>query len=341
MAALPTDDTLGLVIGYTNIPPTLVGADDMNRVRLLLSNLYKVLLKSINVNGVLAADPDNCVFDNATNRIEAPGAGKTIMGLVAGIPMLMDSGMERTGTVATASTTEITDTGLVEADSFWRNAYVVFTSGANAGSVRQVAGNDGTLHRLTLSSALASPPAGGDTYVVTFFYVSGLSHSVTNYIFAALGTDSVTRGIMQFSAAISDTPSPGQILISSAALNSSGVCTSVNDRPAGVARGLYPNQGSYDVLAGGAVAATLQAKDSTDMETGLPTDTVDIEITHDPLLYVGGLTLEITDGADGLLEILTHYQNDRFTVRLTNVGFVPTAFTYAWTRTGRKLQYAA
>ena len=327
--ALPTDDLLGLVIGYTDIPSTVVGASDMNRPRMLLHNLFQVFLKTISVNGILKYDTDRCVFNQTTKRITPPTAGLTFAGIVGGIPMLMTSGMEVSGTVDSASTTTLTDTTLSEAASYWVNATVLFTSGANAGLSRTVTAFDATLHRLTLNTALAVAPTAGDGYTVTFFNVTGLTNSTTNYIFANVGSDSVTRAIMTFTADTTATPADGQVLVSSAILDGSGVCTSVDDTPTDVARGLYTNQGGYDVLSGSGTVTDLAGSSY-----------VDIVISHDQLLYAGGITCAITSGASGTLVPTVYYGDSGFTMRLTNGSGSPVTYSYSWTRSGRKLQYA-
>lgn len=331
MPTLPTDPLLGLITGYTSSPPTLVPASDMNRVRLLLANFYKVFVRDCVQEGILRNETHRCVFDDATNRIAAPGVGEEIIGIANGIPIIMDSGMERDGTVQSATTTTLTDTSLAATTNYWVRAWVVFTSGDNDGVARQVTAYDNSIDKVTLSPALSTAPTAGDTYTITFYYVDGLTSDAVNYIFAGKGTDTIDRGIAVFTAATSATPGAGQILVSAATLDSSGVCTLVDDETTGVARDLFPGVGGYTTLSGSG---------SIELDAD---EVVDIDIAHDQLLYVGDLQVALDDAytLTGTLSVVAHYGSSAFTIRITNTSESTDTFSYTWSRSGRKLQYAS
>lgn len=67
---------------------------------------------------------------------------------------------------AGASNTQFISTLASASDDFYNDGVLVFTSGANAGQVRRITGYVGATKQVTLSPALGSAPANGDTFSV-------------------------------------------------------------------------------------------------------------------------------------------------------------------------------
>lgn len=327
--SITLESVLGLITGAVtgDRPP----ASEYNRRANFLLGLFQVFLQNVVEDGILRNDPERCGYYYYTNRITRPAENLPIMGLVGGYPMLMGSDMETDGTVTTASTTAFVDPGLSGAEDFWVRAYIVFTSGTNDGVVRRVTAYDATTKQISWSEALAAAPVPGDTYTVTFFYVTDLTVDTTNYIFARKGSDTVDRYIMEFYASTSATPQTGEILVSSAVLDSGGNCISFDDNPTGVARDLWTGVGSYKTLTGSGSVVDLAAAAS-----------VQVTITHDQLLFLGGLEVELATGyyVYGSVVIDEHHKDDEFKFTITNDSGSPVTFDYTWSRSGRVATYA-
>ena len=326
--ALTTESYLGLITGAVTqeIPP----AGEANLVRQWLILLFRVFLKETLQDGILRCDPERGVYYYYNNRISKPTVNLPVLGIIGGYPILMGSDLEHEGTVLGGTTTSLSDGGLPgDGNDFWLRAYVLFTSGANDGLVRQVSAHGASEGSLTWETALASAPVLGDTYVVTFFYISDLTSSSTNYIFARKGSDSVSRGIMEFYASTSSTVQDGEALLASAVLDSNGDCISYNDHPEGAARDLFTGVGQYKTLSGdGSVAVPGSSE-------------VDVTISHDQLLFCGGLTFQLTgaNAASGSVILLEDHKDDEFKLTITNNTGGELTFEYAWTRGGRVLYY--
>lgn len=306
-------------------------ATEYNRRANFLLGLFQVFLQNVVEDGILRNDPERCGYYYYTNRITRPSESLPIMGLVGGYPMLMGNNMEADGTVSTASTTALIDAGLGGADDFWVRAYILFTSGVNDGQVRRVEAFDATTKQLTWDTALGTAPSPGDTYTVTFFYVTDLTVAATNYIFARKGSDTVDRYIMEFYASTSATPQTNEILVSSAVLDGSGSCISFDDHPTGVARDLWTGVGSYKELTGSGTVEDLAASAS-----------VQVTVSHDQLLFLGGLNIELETGyyVYGSIVVDEHHKDDEFKFTITNDSGSPVTFNYTWSRNGRVASYA-
>lgn len=67
-----------------------------------------------------------------------------------------------TGTSATSFVTNLTSI----VDDFWKDALVVFTTGALAGQVKKATGYNGTTKALTFTSGFTAAPANGDLFLL-------------------------------------------------------------------------------------------------------------------------------------------------------------------------------
>jgi len=82
-------------------------------------------------------------------------------------PMRVDNSTTyaKTGAVTTStSTTVICDTSLTQADHFWADGLIIFTSGQNAGSAHLVTAFDATDDKVTFTPALKEKADVGDTF---------------------------------------------------------------------------------------------------------------------------------------------------------------------------------
>jgi hypothetical protein len=300
---------------------------EANLVRQIEINTALVLYQSLIQDGIINCDPERATFDQTTNRILKPSADAPIVGKIYRSPLYMDASMEVTGAVLSATTGNLTDSGLTGADAFWVNAYVIFTSGTYLGQVRRVTAYESSLHRLSWTAPLAGIPAAADTFVVTFFHVTGLTNSVLNYILARSGADTISRGIVEFHAVTTLVVPDGELYLSTATLNGSGVCTASDDGPFGCSRDLWTGMGASSVLSGSGTIEGLGA--------GLY---VDVPVTHDELLNRGDLDVT-ADSTSVDVSVTEHHRTTEFTVRFTNEASYTLDFGYDWTRRGRMKAY--
>ena len=322
--SLALESYLSLITGV--LPGEIPTASEANRVRQFLVLLYRVVLSRVFQSSILLCDPARCVYDDAVNRIDVPTTDLPIVGLVGGYPVLMGVDLEYAGTVASANTTSIVDAGTPGDDGAWVRAYVVFTSGTQSGEVRRVTGFNGTTGALTWETPLAQAPAALDTFVVTYYYVSDLTVGATNYVFARKGSDTVSRGIVEFHASTSATVPANEILVATAVLDGSGACTSYTDAPQTLAAGV----GAYDTLTGTGSIEILAGQTAT------------ITISHNALMLLGGITVALTTNtSDGTVDVTQYYKDDEFVFEVTNDSAYTLTFAYSWTRKGRLLRYGA
>jgi len=327
--SLSVDDFLGLY--NATVTGDKPAAAVFNRYGEFLTLLLRVFLREVVQDGILRSEPPRATYYYYTSRILQPTLNLPILGICGGYPILMGSDLEQDGTVATGATTSLTDSGLAGSGNHWVRAYVIFTSGANDGEVRRVTAYDETLHRLTWSEELVSAPLLGDTYTVTFFYVSEQTPSATNYVFARKGSDMVSRGIVEFYASTSPTVPDNELLLASALLDGNGDCISYDDHPTGAARDLWAGVGQYKTLSGSGTVENVPAGES-----------VEVNPTHDQLLFLGGLTVSLDTEyyAYGSVEVTEHYRDAEFKFTITNNTESPCTFNYAWERSGRVMSYA-
>jgi len=326
--ALTPESYLGFITGAETgeFPP----ADEANLVRKWLILVFRVFLKEIVQDGIVKCNPDRCTYYYYNNRIVKPTLDLPILGIVGGYPVLMGSDLEYEGTVLGGSTTGLTDASLPGENNFWVRAYVKFTSGANLDEVRRVTVHTAAEGALSWDEELAEAPALGDTYVVSFYHVSDLTAGAENYVFGRKGSDTVSRGILEFYASTSSTVQTGEVLLASALLDSNGDCISYDDDPEGVARDLFAGVGQYRTLSGtGSVELAGSAE-------------VDVTVSHDQLLFCGGLTFELTgdNAASGSIALTEHHADDEIVLTITNNTGGTLTFDYSWTRSGRVLVYA-
>ena len=318
-------DVLGLSTDLvTDDKPT---AAEWNLRGEIAENTALLLYQSLVQDGIINCDPQRCTFDAATNRILAPSAGAPIIGKIYRTPLYMDVSMEADGTVGAATTTALTDSSLTGANDFWKNAYLIFTSGAQSGEVRRVTAYEPALHRLSWTTPLGGAPVATDTFVVTFFYVSGLTDGVLNYILAQPGADTISRGIVEFVAVTSLVVPAGSLYLSTATLDGGGTCTASDDGPFGCSRDLWTGLGASSLLSGSGTIEGLGA--------GLY---VEVPVAHDELLNRGDLNVT-ADSASITVTVPEHHRTTEFVVRFTNDASYTVNFGYSWSRRGRLVAY--
>jgi len=106
----------------------------------------------------LTAAELDCIWLHVTIE-KATMQPQDVVGATSGHP----SGAAVTGTLGATTFT----TNLVSAvTDFWKDALLVFTSGALAGQVKKVVGYNGATKAITLASALTAAPANGDLFVL-------------------------------------------------------------------------------------------------------------------------------------------------------------------------------
>ena len=321
---MDTTPILGLdTNATTGDHPTYAGA---NRASGTLESWASTILPLIQ-DGILTCNPARCVWDATHNRILRPSSGAPILGKLGNFAIYMDTSLEADGTVLAATANYLTDASLTGTLNYWVNAYVIFTSGAQAGQVRQVNSYDPATHRLGWNTALPDAPAASDTYTVTFYYVTGLANGAVNYVSAQPGPDTITRGIVQFYAALSGTLPAGNLLLLTATLDSGGSCTAHDNGPLGCNRNLWLGIGGSHLLSGSGTITGLAGDASTS-----------VEIDHDELLNRGDLNVT-TDNPNVTVTVTDHSRTTQFTVQFANTASYPVDFEYSWTRRGLLLLY--
>jgi hypothetical protein len=75
-----------------------------------------------------------------------------------------DSSYAVSGTVDSATTTTVVDATLTQADNYWNDGIIIFTSGTNKGSAHLVTDFVASSDTVTFSPALEEAPAAGDTF---------------------------------------------------------------------------------------------------------------------------------------------------------------------------------
>ena len=302
--AATTDTITGLYLERTG---GIVPVEDHNVPAHLIARIVQ-MLGLLTPNGIAARNPAACQFNSSTKRITAPASADPLVAIVEGLPVWMDDSVEETGTASSGTVTSLIDASLETADNnYWVTAWVVWLTGANAGLARQVSVFTNSTHQLEWVTPLPLAPSNGDTYVVTFCYVSGLTDDATNYIYLVRGTKTARNGLAYFSANTTGVAPSGGLLVATAVLDSGGTCTSVNNAPTGAARNLYPLMGRYD--------DTVQSVVTLDsIEAGAYAD---YYATHSQMAARGGLETSVDD-ANCTVTVLETHEDDRVKLRVTN-----------------------
>lgn len=280
--------------------------DALNNVSLVLEKAFATgLLTNLMENGVITRENIVGGIDESTGRIERPSLGEPLVGLVNGKAFIMTNAHEAEGSVDSATTTTLVDTGLPGDNGFWVNAWVVFTSGDNDGIARQVTDYDDTNHELSWSSPLDTAPSAGDTFVVTFYYVQDYTAGATNYVFVVERSATPTEGKIGFEARTDSEKLSGDVLLGKVVLDADASPTSVDNEIDDADRNLWYGAGAVDYRKG-YVTLEWDAIEGTG---------VDLTITHDIYLLRGAIDVSLDD-SDCSWEVRDASQNDRTTVRI-------------------------
>lgn len=317
-------------MAYTSIPQNRVTggprtAGDHNTMAGYLENgIARVLLRLLVEEGVVNRSPDTPVIDETTGRIALPTADEPLVGVLNGNCFYMDRNLELSGTTSGGTTTSLTCASLTQADSYWVDAWVVFTSGAHAGTAVQVTASDQSEGKLEWSAALGSAVEAGEGFTVTFFYIEDKTTSALNYVYARTTGRTTQDGLVKFVATTSGTAMAGDILLASMTLDVGGNVVASDNAPTGHDRNLWAGAGAVHQIAFTGSLASL-----------LPGAYTDVTIEHADLLLFGPIEVTLSD-ANCSYEVRDHYQVDQFTLRITNNGSYASTVTYTGTRWGRK-----
>ena len=302
-------------------------ADFNDLVKYVDNGVGRVLVQHTMADGLLTAAVNPLLVNTTTKRFTAPTGSAVVAGLVQGRAFYMDATHESGGTVVNGATTYIEDSGLVNADDFWNGAYVVFTSGTYDGQVKLVSDFVNAYGRLVWASPLGGAPAPGDTYVVTFFYIPGLTNGSINYIYGTVGTRTPNEQIIDWSANTTGTKPAASIYVSTMTLSAGGVVTASSNNPTDADRVAYKNVGAHNVI-------TL-----TGSVTGLAAGgTVEITREHAYLLYRCGIRSTLGNG-NLSLTVTANWEPDTITFEIANDASYAIDLSYSVMIEGRTRAY--
>jgi hypothetical protein len=305
---------------------TLIDPDHTNRPNGYLENLAVVLVQSLCGSGIINRGVLSLPVDANTGRLAVPDPANPVVGIINGQFFVLGNDREASGTVASGDMGQLVDGGRAEAPGFWQDAWVVFTSGANAGQTRKVTSSDPQSHILTWGTPLAAPVQAGDGYVVSFFYIQGLTAGALNYVYGRASDSTAPLGVVQWVANTTGTKAAGDILVATVTLDANGAVVDQDESPDGVDRWFYPGAGQVHEID---LAGTL--------ENLAPAASVTIERTHDELILLGPISAQV-DNPKCSLVIVDGWQPDRVVFCVTNNDSYPvSSVSYAVTRKGRKL----
>lgn len=308
-----------------------VYAANQSRPNEYLENLANAVIYTLmGGGGVFNRSPDHPVIDTTNARIDVPPTADPIMGVIYGQPFIMTSAMEASGTADSGTTTELVDNARSEANDFWEYAWVIFTSGANSGSVRQVNHSVSATGTLTWTTPLASTVSAGDGYTVTFYYIQDKTNSATNYVYGRTLGNTAPDGVIQWIANTTGVKAAGDILIATMTLDSSGNVTASDNSPSGMDRDYWSGMGQ------------VHQTELTGTVTGLAAAaTVDVTRTHDDLILLGPVVVTTSDSdVTGAVASGSGWDAGSIKITFTNNGsYTVSSFTYTIVRWGRKKTY--
>jgi hypothetical protein len=324
---MSTGPLTGVTNSYvTGDKPT---ADEWNTlINFLDSGLGRFLVQTMMENGVMTRETPSLVIDTTAVRIDVPGSGQPAVGCIGGKFFYMDDTMEVASTADSGTTTTLVDATLTQGSGFWVGGYVIFTSGLNSGVARKITGYDSTTDTLSWTTPLSNAVVASDGYVVTFYYIQGLTNSVLNYVFGKSVNRTISYFTIEFYANTTGTPdSANDILLSTVTLNGSGVVTASNNSPTGADRTLYKGLGSYheETITGTLVSVPAGGS-------------VDVTETHEYLLLRGGMTIAFDD-VDFEASDVQIWAPDSVTFTVTNTSSYVTTVTYTLVVGGRQRGY--
>ena len=308
-----------------DIGNTIRPASDWNNfVKYADFGLARVLVELLTPNGIVTAEINQLQIDELTGRIAVPS--DAIVGVINGQFIYMDDTREHDGTASGGSTTTAVDLALSEADDFWLGAYIIFTSGDNAGAVREISGFSQTHQRLAWADALPSTVNVGDEFVVTFYYVQDLTDDDENYVYGRATSRTGRDQTVEWVANTTGTPAAGDIFVATVTLDALGDVTSSDNSPEDADRVLYPGIGAHDVLV-------LEGS----VENVPPAGEVVLTRSHDYLLYRGGLRFVLTE--DFSMVVNEAWKPDEVQFTITNDGSYDETCAYTCYVEGRKRRY--
>jgi len=316
------DDKLGLTIDRETGD---TGASlDNNQQNKYLHQLADIFMTRFALSGLIICDPENCVIDETTARIQVPAPDNPIIGLIDGKFFEMTSSMEASGTATSdGTTTTLIDASLGGDDGFWEDAFIIFTSGANDGEVRRVTGWNATLGRLTWDTALPAATSVGDTYIVTFYYIQNKTNGAVNYVYGRTLTRTTWDAVIQWIANTTGIKNPGDILVATMTLDGSGNVTAVSYTPTGHDRLLYRGVGVVDTIT---LTGTLEGLDGG--------ATTEVTRSHDALVLLGPIEVSV-DNPNCEATVVDGVSPSSCKIQVTNNSAYPVDVNYTITRKGR------
>jgi len=308
----------------------LVDPEDTNRpARYLEHAVAQVLLWRLVEDGIIQRSHAVPTIDEATARIAVPPADDAIIGFLYGRAFIMNNTMEADGTANGGDTTYLLDNARTEADDFWNDAYILFTSGANSGQIRQVTDFTSTSGRLMWSAALPAAVQSGDTYTVTFYYIQNLTNDAVNWVYARALGRTARDAVVQWVANTSGDKATGDILVATVSLDAAGAVLSADNDPVGADRNLWTGAGAVHQIRFQGTVLNLPAGGY-----------IDITLSHDPLVLLGPVSMDgVLDDEDCEAEVINAWEPDEFVFRITNNASYDTTVSYDIRRWGRKKIY--
>jgi len=240
----------------------------------------------------------------------------------------MENAREVSSSADSGTTTTLDDSALSGADDYWKTAWIEFTSGTNDGQFRQVTSYGGTNSRLAWDTALPATVANGDTYTVTFYYISGLTNSSLNYVYGETFSRTPYERVIIFTANTTGVAPAGAIYLATITLDGSGAATASDSDPAGSDRVLYTDIGGHhtETLTGTVLAVP-------------GAGSVEVTRSHTSLLYRGGMTLTVAAGFTYTVD--QYWKADEVVFTVTNSGSYAADCAYTLTVNGRQQTYPA
>ena len=306
----------------------LVAPEDNNRpARYLEYAVANILLNHLVEDGIINRSPDVPTIDESTARIATPPVDDPIIGFLYGRGFIMDSTMEQDSTADGGATTYLVDAALTQADDYWNDGFVLFTSGVNDGQVRAITNFDSTTGKATWSAATPVTVSNGDTFTITFYYIQDLTNSNTNFVYGrALGRTARDARI-SWVANTTGVCATGDILVCMVALDGSGNVTASDNDPTDADRNLWTGAGAVHCIELSGSVVNLPAAGH-----------VDIERSHADLILLGPIELSTTDD-DCSAEVLDGWSAGEIKFRISNDGSYDVTVAYTILRYGRKKVY--
>lgn len=287
--------------------------------------ILRVLAGMAIPNGVIPNNSGEPIINIINKRFTAPNG--TIAGVINGIFFVLTNAHEIDVVATSGSTTAAGSNTLSYVDNYWKDAYIVFTSGVNSGQVRVITEYNSSTGSVKWNTPTAAAVASGDTFTLTFFYISGLTVDAMNYVYARLLARSPYDNVVNFTANTTGViPSDG-ILLSTVTLDASGDVLTSNNNPPGAGRTLYCNIGGVDTLTYSALVEAVPANSF-----------LDVEVTHSFLLYRGGIEVTV-DNVDCTVIPIEYYKSDKTKIRITNTTASAVDTTYTLNVSGRVRKY--